>query len=171
MIAIVFESGDVHFVFSAFQPDANLSQFRSLPLKSQEFGVVMKADSPLAHGELSIEKFIRASHGVVALTGRGPNLLDVYLQKQGYLDVGEQLNVSLRLSSFSLVANFCERSDVMFHLPRHFAEELVKGRNLVVRELVPKLTMGNVTTYLYWHERYHKDAMCCWVREQLKLIL
>jgi len=84
VIAIVFESGDVHFVFSAFQPDANLSQFRSLPLKSQEFGV-MKADNPLANGELSIEKFIRASHGVVALTGRGPNLLDAYLQKQGYL--------------------------------------------------------------------------------------
>ncbi len=74
----------------------------------------------------------------------------------------------LCLSSFTSVASFCVRIDVVFHLPKRFAEELAQGRNLVVRDALPDMEIEHVNVFLYWHERYHKDAMCAWVREQLK---
>ncbi len=72
------------------------------------------------------------------------------------------------LSSFTSVASFCERSDVVFLLPKRFTEELAQGRNLVVRDALPDMEIEHLNILLYWHERYHKDAMCTWVREQLK---
>ncbi|OAD20685.1 transcriptional regulator, LysR family, partial [Candidatus Thiomargarita nelsonii] len=166
----LLEAGEVHFVFSPYQPSANSSQLRSLKLVSLDFVILMSANNPLAKGELTMKKYIAASHGLISLTGRGGGMMEQHLIAQGHLAHGARLHVPLRLGSFSSVARFCERSDVLFHLPRRFAEELAQGRNLVVRDALPGMEMEHVNVFLYWHERYHKDAMCTWIREQLKAI-
>ena len=79
------------------------------------------------------------------------------------------MNVPLRLSSFASVASFCESSDVLFQLPRRLAEELAHGRNLVARDALSNIKAKQLSIFMYWHERYHKDPMCIWIREQLKL--
>lgn len=162
------ERGEVHFVLSPFQPSASTGQLHSLCLAPLAFALVMSADNPLAQGTLSFERFATASHGLVSLTGRGAGMLEHELTARGHLAPGEHLNQPLRLSSFTSVAAFCERSDVVFRLPSRFAEDVVRGRNLVLREALPSTSNEVTHAYLYWHERFHKDPMCVWIREQLK---
>lgn len=164
------ERGDVHFLLSPFQPSAGTAEFHRLRLARMTFALVMSADNPLARGTLSVERFVAASHGLVSLTGRGGGLLERELIAQGHLAPGEHLNQPLRLSSFTSIAAFCERSDLVFRLPRRFAEEVVRGRNLVLREALPRTNIEPTHVYLYWHERFHKEPMCVWIREQLKAV-
>ncbi len=59
---------------------------------------------------------------------------------------------------------------LLFHLPRRFAEDLADRYDLVVREPLSGMEPRYDSIYLYWHERYNKDPMCAWVIEQLKVI-
>ena len=164
------ESGDVHFVLSSLQPSAHISQLRSMKLADLDFALVMSADNPLAQGEISLQQYIEANHGVISITGRGPVFMEERLRNKGLLKKEQHLNIPVRLSNFSSVASFCERSNVLFHLPREFVEEVVRGRNLVVRDSLEEIRIEDIATYLYWHERFHKDPMCRWVRQQMKVL-
>ena len=162
------ERGEVHFVLSPFEPRSSTAELHRLRLAPLTLAVVMSADNPLAQGPLSVERFAAASHGLVSLTGRGTGMLQRELAGQGHLAPGDALHQPLRLSSFTSIAAFCEHSDVVFRLPRRFAEELARGRNLVVREVVPQTSTEVTHVSLYWHERFHQEPMCVWIREQLK---
>jgi len=162
------ERGDVHFVVTPFEPSASTAQLHSLRLAPLSLALVMSKDNPLAQGPLTLDRIAAASHGLVSLTGRGGGMVERDLIEQGQLSPGERLNQPLRLSSFASIPAFCERSDIVFHLPHRFAEELARGRNLVVRETPPRTTKEVAYAHLYWHERFHKDPMCRWIREQLK---
>lgn len=164
----LLENGEVHFVFSAFRPSANTTQLRSTKLDALEFVLMMHAAHPLATGRLTMKKYLAANHAMVSLTGRGTSMLEDTLVERGHLAHGERLRVVLRLTSFTSVAAFCERSDILFHLPKRFATEMAKGRNIVLREPLPEMRAHSLSVYLYWHERHHKDPMCVWIRDQLK---
>ncbi|MFD2112697.1 LysR family transcriptional regulator [Thiorhodococcus fuscus] len=165
------ERGEVHFVLSPFEPSAaSTAQIHSLYLAPMAFALVMNADNPLALGAISAERIAAANHGLVSLTGRGGGTVENGLLAQGYLAQGERLNQPLRLTSFTSIAAFCECSDMVFLLPKQFAEELAHGRNLVVRETPPEATTGGPQVSLYWHERFHNDPMCVWIRDQLKAV-
>jgi DNA-binding transcriptional LysR family regulator len=163
--------GDMHFVLSALEPRASSAQLHRMRLAKLDLAIVMSANHPLADTKLTMEKYLAASHGFIALTGRGSALVEQTLIARGLLANGERLDAPLSLSSFSSVASFCERSDILFHLPRQFAEQLAQGWNLVVRDTLPEMKTPYDQVYLYWHERYHRDPMCIWVREQLKITL
>ncbi|AHF02956.1 LysR family transcriptional regulator [Marichromatium purpuratum 984] len=162
------ERGDVHFVLSTFSPDAATGELHSTPLAPLSLALLMRADHPLAEGELTIERYISARHGRVSLTSRGEGLLTRTLVEQGLLAPGERLQEPLRLSSFSAIAAFCEHSDIVFQLPRRFAETVSHGRALVVRD-TPFDDLEHPLVHLYWHERTHRDPMCVWVRQQLRI--
>jgi len=165
----LLESGEVHFGFSALQPTAGSGQLRSLKLARSDFAILMSEDNPLAHAPLTKEKYLAASHVMISLTGRGGLIMERNLLDKGHLERGTRLKVPLRLSSFTSLAAFCERSDILAHLPRHFAEGLARGRRLVLRESPEDIEITNKHVHLYWHERFHADPMCIWVREKLKV--
>ncbi len=168
----LLEAGEVHFVLTALQPEVNISHLYGLKLTDLVFTVVMNKDHPLAKGEVSIEDYLNAKHGMVALTGRGSSLLEQYLMVRGYLGPGEQLDTPLHLSSFYAISSFAEHSDVLFHVPKYFTEDVIRGRNLIARDILPEVLsiQPNKHVYLYWHQRHHQDPMCCWVRELLRAL-
>lgn len=167
---LLLDRGEVHFVFSAFEPAANTAQLRRMKLAPIELAIVMSANHPLANGRLTLNKYLKSSHGMVSLTGQGNALVEKNLIRQGHLKSGEHLDIPLTLGSFSAIASFCEQTDILFHLPKQFAEELARGRNLIVKDTLPDLKSKYEYVYLYWHERFHKDPMCYWVRAQMKAI-
>ncbi len=164
----LLESGDIHFVISSFQPTTNTDQYHYLVLSKMELAIVMREDHPLAHELFTLENYLAEKHGAIALTGRGPTILDQKLTREGKLARGEQLDIALRLTSFTAIARFCEQSDILFHLPKHFAQQMARGHKLIVRDTLPELKPEYDRVYLYWHARYHNDPMCIWIREQLK---
>ncbi|MCG8429394.1 MAG: LysR family transcriptional regulator, partial [Chromatiales bacterium] len=160
------ESSEIHFVITTFRPSTITDQYHGSRLSDMELVVMMRADHPLAGEPLTMEKYLAASHGLVSLTGRGPSLVEQ--EFTGRRDI--QFNYSLRLTSFTAAASFCENSDVLFLLPKQFTSQLTQGHRLVVREPPPELGREPVDVYLFWHERYHRDPMCIWVRDQLKAL-
>lgn len=162
----LLDSGEVHFAISTFTPVSGLDHYRRLRLKKPHFVAVMHENHPLANGPITLDKYLDAAHGMVSITGRGAAIINKSLT-----ETGRKLYTPLRLSSFSNVAQFCEAGDVLFHLPKVYAEQACKGRPLIMRETPQELDIGPKATYLYWHERHHHNPMCQWVREQLRTIV
>lgn len=162
----LLDAGEVHFSLSAFTPDSGMGQYRRIRIATPDFVVIMHRDHALAGQPLSLQDYLQAAHGMVSITGRGPAIVDSLIASSG-----NSLYTPLRLSSFANVAQFCEQGQVLFQLPRRLAQEVCKGRSLVVREIPEELRKGPDAFYLYWHERHHYNPLCQWVRQQIRLLL
>ena len=121
----LLESGEVHFAMSGLEPAVNTDQFYSKYLASSNPVCLMRADHPLADGDISLDQFLSASYGYVTITGLGFSYLDSVLKKQNI-----SRNLSVALPSFDVAASFCERSDLLVSMPDIMADHLMVGRNL-----------------------------------------
>ncbi len=162
----LLDAGEVHFSLSAFTPEAGMGQYRRIKIARPDFVVIMHRDHPLADQPMTLKAYLAAEHAMVSITGRGPAVIDSVIA-----EYGARLNTVVRLSSFSNVAQFCEAGRVLFQLPRRMAQEVIKGRPLVIREPPKELGAGPEAFYLYWHERHHFNPMCRWVRDKVRGIL
>lgn len=158
----LLEQGDVHFCLTGMTPKNSEDQYRRLLISQTNSVCVMSADHPLADSDLSLEDYLTASHGLVSITGRGPGLIDDRLAA-----LGQKRHLMLRLSNFMTVADFCEDTDLLFVLPEVVAKRVALGRNIVLKPVPEELRSSGINFYLYWHERYHRDPMCIWIRQKI----
>jgi len=156
-------SGEARLFVSGFEPTKSKDQYYSASLGRCRLMVVMGPNHPLADGELTIERYLAAQHGIVSITGRGAAAMDESLSRQGY-----QRQVQLVLSNFSMVAQFCTRSDIVFTFPEVFYASLFAGSNVVCRHLPQEIDPGEGGEFrLYWHARDHHEQMHRWARNIL----
>ena len=153
--------GDLHLAISGLEPDAHLDQFHRRILDNSHLECLMGQNNPLAAGEMTIERYLAANHGVVSITGKGPAIMDERL-----LALGLSRNVILRLSSFLNVPDACAQSDLVFALPARLGARLAREHPLVSRPLPAALQTERLPIYLYWHQRHHRDPAQQWVRQQ-----
>jgi len=156
---------NAHFLISSLMPTTNTDQYHRLDLGSFEIVAVMRSDHPLAAGEITPERLAEARHGFVSLTGRGRGMLEKLLSEAGY-----KAKTALRLTNFTAVPDYCEALPIVFYLPRRYAAQVMRGRDLVLREMPPDIMFRRDRMHLYWHERYHKDPMTIWLREQFRYV-
>ncbi len=155
-------AGDLDLVISALDPGAQADQFHRRVIDRSALECLMGADNPLAFGEMTLERYLDANHGVVSITGKGPAIMDMRLQA-----LGRKRNVVLNLSSFLNVPDACAESDVVFALPQRLAERLARDELLVTRPLPDALKAQPMPMYLYWHQRNHVDPMQQWLRARV----
>lgn len=151
--------GELHLALSGQEPDFATDQFHRIEIDNTYSECVMGADNPLAQGELTLERYLEATHGFVSISGKGPAIIDTHLKQMGY-----QRRVAARLASFFNVPDFCESTDLVFALPKRQVEWLCKNRRLVTRPLPKEIPQPLIQFYLYWHARYHQDPMHRWFR-------
>lgn len=156
------ERGKVHFGLSGMSPSTGEEQYRRLLIAQTKSVCMMSADNPLAEGELTLERYLKASHGLVSITGVGPGIVDDRLA-----GMGKKRHLAVRLSNFMTAGDFCETSDLIFMLPEIVARRIALGRNLTLRDVPSELVSPTINFYLYWHERYHRDPMCRWIRQRI----
>lgn len=157
----LLDTGDVHFLLTGMEPAYSADQFHRMALDRMGVVCLMDQDNPLAEGELSLRRYAAARHGMVSITGRGLSRMDDLLASFGL-----SRTIYLRLASFMSVADFCEGTELIFTLPERLAEHIVQGRRLVTRRLPAEVIGREVTFYLYWHSRHHRDPTCKWLRQQ-----
>ncbi|WP_051333282.1 LysR family transcriptional regulator [Aliagarivorans marinus] len=162
------EQGLVHFAISAQQPESGQSQLHRMPLCELEFCLLMSKQHPLAEQPLTLDKFMSARFAEVQTRGTNFFFPEFTLKERGHLAKHQGLDVALRTTSFASVAAIAESSDLIFHLPVPFAEELCRGRQLCTKAIPSEARREPMTLYLYWHRRHHNDELCRWAREQLK---
>jgi DNA-binding transcriptional LysR family regulator len=158
--------GEIHFAISGIEPSSGEDQFHRVVLDYTSVALLMGKHNPLAEGEITFERYLSARHGFVSLTGQGPSIIDGRLK-----ELRKRRKTVLRLTSFMGIADFCESSDVVFMLPTSLLERISVGRNLVMRPLPEELAAPRFGFYLYWHERFHKDPMHRWIRQQISQLV
>lgn len=158
----LLEKGEVHFSLTGLQPETAQDQYRRIEVSRTRDVCLMDKNNPLAKGEITLEQYVNASHGLVSITGKGPGKMDGVLKQMGH-----RRKVMLRLASFMSVAEFCTGSDLIFTAPEMMAEHLAKNSSLVVRPLPKEFDLPDIVFYVYWHARYHHEPMCSWIRTQL----
>lgn len=156
------DNGEVHFCLTAMEPVAGADQLHRMELDRMDVVCLMDASNPLARQPLALESYAAAQHGLVSITGLGPGVMDAQLARFGL-----SRKVQVRLASFMSVADFCEGTDLLFSLPERLAHYIARHRDLVIRPLPPGMVQHQVVFYLYWHQRYHQDPACIWLREQI----
>ncbi|QIA65614.1 LysR family transcriptional regulator [Vibrio astriarenae] len=162
--------GSVHFVLSNLAPSNSDQNLYRMFLKSRDFRLLMSSDNPLAHEKLTPENLRYAHFGQISLQG-GKNLsIEPRFRELGLLDKHEKLSTPVMLSNFNAAASVAEQTDLIFHLPTPFAEEVATSRALVTREVPDALKSPYQDTYLYWHKRFHSDPMCLWIRDLFRQI-
>ncbi|SEG06643.1 LysR family transcriptional regulator [Marinobacterium lutimaris] len=151
--------GEIHLALSGQEPDFSQDQFHRIEIDNTYSQCVMGADNPLAQGEMTLQRYLAATHGFVSISGRGPAIIDMHLKQMGY-----QRKVAARLASFFNVPDFCENTDLVFALPKRQVDWLCRNRRLVSRPLPKEIPQPLIHFFLYWHARYHQDPMHRWFR-------
>ncbi|WP_428035330.1 LysR family transcriptional regulator [Amphritea sp.] len=162
----LLETGEVHFSLTGMEPETGEGQYRRLLIAQSGIVCMMSADNPLAMGDLTLERYLSASHGLVSMTGKGPGHVDDRLAEMGH-----KRHLALRLSNFMTAADFCETSDLLFVLPEIVARRIALGRNIALKPVPVELLVSPINFFLYWHERYHRDPMCRWIRQRVLQVL
>ena len=152
-------AGDLHLAISGLEPQQRQSVFHRRVIDTTASVCLMRDQHELAHGPMTLDRYLEASHGVVAITGKGPAIMD-----QRLAAMGRTRRVVLRLSSFFNVPDACSDTDIVFSLPHRVAERLARNERLTTRVLPSALQSPGFPMYLYWHSRHHDDAMHQWLR-------
>ncbi|MGL6259813.1 LysR family transcriptional regulator [Vibrio sp. WXL103] len=162
-----FESlneGNVHFVITSFEPNSREQDLYRMVIKPQSYLLVMSASHPLAIDNLTAEKLRYAHFGQISLEGSKALSIEPRFREMGILGRNEKISTPVMLTDFNTAANVAEVSDIIFHLPEGYARDIVKGKNLITREVPDVVKQPNRSVFLYWHKRFHNDPMCIWVR-------
>ncbi|WP_372598823.1 LysR family transcriptional regulator [Amphritea sp.] len=162
----LLENGEVQFSLTGMVPQTGEGQYRRLLIAQSGFVCMMAADHPLAAEELTFDRYLSASHGLVSMTGQGRGHMDERLEQ-----MGRKRHLALRLSNFMTAADFCETSDLLFYLPQIVAQRIAQGRNIIFKPAPVELQSAPISFYLYWHERHHRDPMCRWIRQRILQVI
>lgn len=163
------ENGDVHFVMSASQPDYRQQNLYRVPILQHSFRFLMSANHPLAtKHQIELQDVLDASFGQISLYGDTRFPLQERMRELGFLNKEQSLRVPVSITNFNLAATIADSSDVIFHLPEPYANEMVKTGDLVLKEVPEEISFGTIQIYLYWHKRFHNDSMCTWFRGLIK---
>lgn len=154
--------GDIHFAISGVAPQTAEDQFHRAILDMTDTALMMGAHHPLADNPITLDAYLAARHGFISITGKGPAMMDSRLR-----EMGKKRNTVLRLSSFMSVADFCEKTDLIFMLPINLIQKISLGRAVVTCALPPELKADPLPFYLYWHARDHHDGMHRWIKNAI----
>lgn len=158
----LLQQGDVDFVISGLAPDKGHSEIRRIHLARTRIVCLMDQHNPLAQQPLTLDAYVAASHGVVAMTGIGGAVMDKRLDR-----LGLKRRVIVHANSFLTIPEYLVGTDLIYALPELLARRLVSNQPLLIRELPTELSGDQINFYLYWHQRYHSDPKHQWIRANL----
>lgn len=127
-------------------------------LYDEGFVTLMRTDHPLAGGKLTLDRYAKAGHIVVSITGQGPTQIDLALAR-----LGRQRRVTTRVSSFLAAMEIAARTDLIVTLPSRLAT--IAAQTGRFRALPPPLDIGKFTMSLVWHARHQDEPRHIWLRQ------
>lgn len=133
---------------------------RSKLLYTEDFCLVARPDHPLLRGELTPERYARATHVLVSPGGKPGSLMGDSLRTAGL-----ERRIAVTVPSFLCVPDFLNGSDLVATLPRQLAKLLTASGELALREL--PLTSPRFPVTMSFPAEYERDPAHRWLRERL----
>lgn len=157
-------NGDVHFVVSGHSPQNAEDKIHRLPLFYRNFVLAMPKTHKLANEDITVEKLKGCHFGQISTQGESVLPIAGHLASLG---IGN-ISTPVKLKHFYNIGGLIEKSNIIFYLPQHFAEDIAKTHKVAIREVPEPLNLDLSQVYLYWHQRSHEDPLCLWFRKLVK---
>ncbi len=111
---------------------------------------------------LSLEEYVALSHIDLGAPGDKPSLVDELLEAQGL-----QRNVLVRTQSLLSSLQILACSECVITAPAGIVKAY--ERSFRLRSVEPPLEIPPILTFMYWHERDHKDQGKRWLRNSIEV--
>lgn len=154
----LLERGDAQLAIAVLaEPSALYTRVRMLP---EAFQTLMRADHPLAEGELTLERFTSVPHLLHSPNGSRDGAIDRVLAGLG---------MSRRLGA--VVAHLCAvpqilaRTDMIMTLSARLATQMAEVHRLVVRDA--PVDVKHTRLSMVFHRRFEADPGHAWLRRML----
>ena len=121
---------------------------------------IARADHPLFEGNMTAEKFGRASHAVVLPHGTGHGIVEQTMHKLGLQD-----RIMLRVQNFLVLPTIVANTDLVAIVPHSVASELSAEHALKLA--IPPIPLPEFDIRQCWHKRFHTDTGNQWLRSQI----
>lgn len=120
----------------------------------------MRKNHPLTKGKLTLDKFVRANHLLITLTGEATGFVDRILQEKGL-----QRRIAMTVNQFMLAPSILANTDLIAAVNYRSVQRTYFAEDLYLTELPFEHTP--ITVKMMWHERKNKDEAHCWLRSLL----
>lgn len=123
----------------------------------QPYVTMMRKGHPLAKGEMTLARFVKAEHMLVDANESPYDRINALLARAG---VGP--SVRFRVPHFTAVPYMVATSDLVVTVPQKLAERAALPFGL--EWIVPPLELPTLQTNVFWHRRYNQDPGNQWLR-------
>jgi DNA-binding transcriptional LysR family regulator len=138
------------------------SRLRSQSLLTSPFVCVMRREHPLANQKLTLERYVKAKHLLVSLTGESTGIIEPILEKQGL-----KRRIAVTVNQFALAPRLIADSDLIAVLPTRILEISGLGDRLYMTPLPTEIDIAPSDIQMIWHERNHQNPAQIWLRSRL----
>jgi len=131
--------------------------FHQQKLFTEHYVCLMRAGHPRIQRKLTRAQLVNEKHVAVMTSGTAHWMLDKAIE-----DAGVSRQVALWVPSFLALEEIIAKTDFIALAPIHLAE-LIAAHGSIKFLDVP-IDLPSYLVRQYWHDRYHKDAACRWLR-------
>jgi DNA-binding transcriptional LysR family regulator len=149
------EQGELDMAFAVGTRER--SGLASVRLLSDGFLCMVRNDHPKIRSRLTLEKYLEASHLLVAPTGTPGSIVDSRLAERGLTR-----RVAARVSSFLAVPTLVCETDLVNTGPARLAR--LWAERFPIRVFPPPVPLPTFDISLLWHRRFDGDPGHAWMR-------
>lgn len=162
-LAEYLRDGDIDLALAFVREPSQ--ELRQTLLYPQRLMCIARRDHPHIRGKVSLAEFMSHEHATWGAPPV-PNATIEAMVEEALARLGHERQVSLRVSSITLLPGVVAQSDLLAVVPEHlatFAHEM-----LALQTLPLPFKVGSVDVSMLWHNRMHQDPAHVWLRGVLR---
>lgn len=128
------------------------------PLFEEDFVCVLWSGSPLAQGELTMERYLQAHHAVMEPAGSGQPAYEGWIAQR----YGVSRKIEVTSYSFTVLPAMVVGTDLVATVHARLARRAVQS--LPLKRVPSPLAMPALAQALQWHKHRTADPGLAWVR-------
>ncbi|MEL7112511.1 MAG: LysR family transcriptional regulator [Pseudomonadota bacterium] len=134
-------------------------RFETAALHEDGFLLIMRANHPLATGEMSLTRYAEALHLMVSIRGDDRSFVDDILSNHGL-----SRRVAMTINTFSTGPRIVAETDLIMTVPARLADEVIGRGDLVARQLPAEINNQPSNIKLAWHKGLATHSAHDWFR-------
>lgn len=157
-VEALLERGETQLAVAVLgEPSALYTRIRMLP---EAFQTVMRADHPLAEGELTLERFLSVPHLLHSPNGSRDGALDRALAESG-----KARRLGAVVAHLCAIPEILARTDMIITLSARLAAQMSEAHGLITR--APPIDVRHTRLSMVFHRRFEADPGHAWLRRML----
>ena len=135
-------------------------RFEAVDLHNDQFSLIMRADHPLATGEMTLARYAEALHLMVSIRGDTHSFVDDILAHHNLTR-----RVMMTINTFSTGPRIVAETDLIMVVPTRLADEVIERGDLTTRPLPPEISDQPSEIKLAWHKGLATHSAHDWFRD------